>query len=117
MSLLDTYMRDCVMMDKVSVPDGYGGFTSEYQEGAAFKCTIVQNSSMQARIGAQMGVKDVFTVTTKRGVTLQFHDVFKEVETGDIYRVTSDGVKNETPTTASINMRQVNAEKWELPNG
>ena len=68
MSLIDDYMRDCVMMDKVTVPDGYGGFTSQYQDGAAFKCAVTLDNSMQARIGQQQGVTNVYTATTKKSL-------------------------------------------------
>lgn len=117
MSLIDDYMRDCVMMDKVTVPDGYGGFTSEYREGAAFKCALTLDNSMQARIGQQQGVTNVYTATTRKGVVLQFHDVFKDTGTGTIFRVTSDGTDKATPKSATLDMRQVSCERWELPNG
>ena len=116
-SLLDAYMKNCVMMDKVTVPDGVGGFISRYQEGAAFKCAIALDNSMQARIGQQQGVTNVYTISTPKAITLQFHDVIKDTETGKIFRITSDGTDKATPSTATLDMRAVSAEEWSLPNG
>lgn len=117
MSLIDDFLKNCVMMDKVTIPDGYGGFTSSYTEGASFQCAIVLDNSMQARIGVQQGVTNVYTITTKKAIVLQFHDVIKDKDTGKIYRVTSDGSDKATPKSAGLDMRQVSAEEWSLPNG
>ena len=69
---------------------------------------------MQARIGEQAGVTSRYTVTTQKNVTLEYHDVFRRATDGKIFRVTSDGDDKFTPASASLNMRQVTAEEWEL---
>ncbi len=115
MSLLDEAMETCVVLDKVTINDGYGGFKSTYTEGAEFKCAITFDSSMQARIADKQGVSSLYTVTTDREIIFQYHDVFKRRRDGKIFRVTSDGDDKFTPTSAGLNMRQVTAEEWELP--
>lgn len=117
MSLLDERMENCIMMDKTTIADGYGGYLTEWKEGAPFKSAIVLDSSMQARIAEQQGVTALYTVTTTKALNLQYHDVFKRVSDGKIFRVTSDGDDKYTPTSASLNMRQVSAEEWELTDG
>lgn len=117
MSLLDEYKRHCVMMDKKTVPDGYGGFISQYEEGAEFDCVLDLDNSMQARIGMQQGVKNVYTITTPRTIVLEFHDVIKDKATDRVFRITSDGQDKATPPSTSLDMRQVTAEEWSLPNG
>ena len=37
MSLLDAAMEPFVMMDKTTVPDGYGGYYSTWKDGAEFQ--------------------------------------------------------------------------------
>ena len=49
MSLLDEYMENCIMIDKRTVPDGYGGYATEWVEGAPFKSAIVIDSSIEAK--------------------------------------------------------------------
>ena len=114
MSLLSDAMEDCIMLDKKTVEDGYGGYESQYEEGAKFKAAIVLDTSMQARIAEQQGVKALYTITTEKAMNLQYHDVFKRNRDGKIFRVTSDGDDKRTPASATLNMRQVSGEEWVL---
>ena len=117
MSLLDNAMTKCVLMDKSTASDGYGGYTTTWTDGAAFNAAIVYNSGVQALQAQAMGVTSLYTVTTQKAMNLQYHDVFKRISDGKVFRVTSDGDDNLTPPTASLNMRQVTAEEWSLVNG
>lgn len=114
MSLLSEAMEKCIMLDKTTTSDGYGGYIIDWKEGAEFQAAIVLDSSMQARIAEQQGVTALYTITTKKNINLQYHDVFKRVEDGKIFRVTSDGDDKHTPKSASLDMRQVSAEEWNL---
>ncbi len=116
MSLLSEAMEKCTLMDKRTVEDGYGGYTSQYVEGATFDAAIVLDNSMQARIAEKQGVTAVYTITTSKALNLQYHDVFKRSSDNKIFRVTSDGDDKKTPASASLNMRQVSAEEWEIPS-
>lgn len=118
MSLLSDAMEPCVMLEKRSSPDGYGGrvdtwVESEYQ----FDAAITFNTSIEARRAEAEGVTSLYTVTTGRGITLEYHEVFKRIRDGKIFRVTSDGDDSFTPKAAMLDMRQVTAEEWTLPNG
>lgn len=112
--LIESMMVDCVMMDRTTTPDGEGGFTREWVEGAPFKAAIVKNSSLNAKVAEKQGVTEVYTVTTERGITLGLMDVFKRVKDEAIFRVKSNAVDSETPTVATFQFEQVSAEKWEL---
>ena len=117
MSLLDVMMVDCVMLDRTTSPDGYGGIKSVWQEGAPFQSAIAYSTSIETRMAAVQGVSSLYTVTTKKAINLQYHDVFRRLSDGKVFRVTSDGDDNKTPKTATLNMRNVTAEEWSLPNG
>ena len=116
MSLLDENMVNCIMQDKTSASDGYGGTTVTYKDGATFEAAIVLNTSMEARLAEQQGVKSLYTITTKKNVNLQFHDVFIREEDKKVFRVTSDGDDKKTPRGAVLDMRQVTAEEWRIPS-
>ena len=116
MSLLTEQMEECVMLDKTTAPDGYGGYVSKYVEGATFTAAITFDTSMEARAAERQGVTSMYTVTTGKEMALKYHDVFRRSNDGKIFRVTSDGDDKHTPASASLNMRQVTAEEWELPN-
>ena len=113
-SLLSEAMEKCTMIDKRTVDDGYGGFDTTWVDGASFDAAIVLDSSIQARVAEVQGVTGMYTVTTLKTINLQYHDVFRRNSDGKIFRVTSDGDDKKTPTSASLNMRQVNAEEWKL---
>lgn len=117
MSLLDEAMEKCTMIDKTTVPDGYGGFDTLWVDGAEFTAAIVLDTSMQARLAQSQGVKNLYTVTTPKNINLQFHDVFRRERDSKIFRVTSDGDDKHTPASATLNMRQVSAEEFTLTNG
>ena len=117
MSLLSDAMEICVMQDKTTVADGYGGFINTWRDGAEFKAAIVLDNSTEARIAAVQGVTALYTITTGREINLQYHDVFKRKRDGKIFRVTSDGDDKATPASTALNMRQVSGEEWEIPHG
>lgn len=116
MSLLSEAMETCQMLDKTKAPDGYGGYINTWSEGVTFEAAITFDTSMQSRIAEKQGVSSLYTVTTNRAMTLEYHEVFKRLKDGKIFRVTSDGDDKYTPDSASLNMRQVTCEEWELPN-
>lgn len=117
MSLLTEAMEECVILNKQTVEDGYGGYTSVYVEGAGFSAAIVFDTSIEARTAEQEGVTSLYTVTVSRAMMLEYHDVFQRKRDGKIFRVTSDGDDSFTPQSATLDMRQVTAEEWSLPNG
>lgn len=112
--LIDAFMADCVMMDKVSIPDGIGGFTHEWREGAPFQAAIVKDNTLDARIAEKEGVTEVYTVTISKTLPMEFHDVFKRLEDGAIFRATSNVTDSKTPKVASFQFGQVSAERWVL---
>lgn len=116
MKLFETFMEPCVMIDRRTVDDGLGGFEYKWVEGATFSAAIVKDSTLAARVAEKQGVTEVYTVTVRKGVTLQFHDVFKRLSDNATFRVTSNIVDSESPDVATFEIGQVTAERWELPN-
>lgn len=117
MSLMDDFKSTCVMLDKRTASDGEGGFTTTWEDGAKFIAAITLDSSVVAKIAEKQGVTGLYTVTTSRQITLEYHDVFRRSYDEKIFRVTSDGTDKLTPNSARLDMRQVSAEEWTLPHG
>lgn len=115
MSLLTEAMEKCTLLDRTTTPDGYGGYKTEWREGAEFDAAIVLDTSIQARIAEKQGVTALYTITTQKAMNLQYHDVLVRSSDGKIFRVTSDGDDKRTPDSAGLNMRQVSAEEFVLP--
>ena len=115
MSLIDEFKTPCVMLEKKRIPDGEGGFITSWAEGAEFDAAVVFDSSLEARTAEQQGVSSLYTVTTAKNAKLEYHDVFKRISDGKIFRVTSDGDDKQTPERATFQFAQVTAEEWSLP--
>lgn len=114
MSLIDDFMDKCIMLNKVTTADGYGGYITTWVDGAGFDAAITFDTSMQARTADKAGVTSLYTVTTNKALTLEYHDVFRRVRDGKVFRVTSDGDDKFTPASATLDMRQVTAEEWSV---
>lgn len=111
MSLLDESMEQFVIMDKTTVPDGYGGYKTEWKEGAPISAAAVLDTSMEARMADKQGVTALYTITTRKIVNLQYHDIIRRTRDGKLFRVKSDGDDKATPNSARLDMRQVAAEE------
>lgn len=114
MRLIDAFKEPCVIMNKAKVSDGEGGFKVEWLAGAGFDAAIVKDSSLEARIAEREGLTNTYTVTTSPNAALEFHDVFKRVRDGQVFRVTSNGDDVRPPSVATFDFEQVSAEEWEL---
>lgn len=118
MSLLSEAMEECIMLNKTTLPDGYGGRIDAWVESEfSFNAAIVYDTSIEARRAEAEGVTSLYTITTDKSIVLEYHEVFKRVRDGKIFRVTSDGDDRFTPQSAALNMRQVTAEEWRIPSG
>ena len=111
MSLLLDAMEDCTMVDKTTQPDGYGGMKPTWVDGAPFRAATVFDTSIEARRAGKEGVKNLYTVTTSKTITLMHGDVFRRESDGKLFRVTSDGTDKQTPISATLDMRVVTAEE------
>lgn len=112
--LVENFMEDCVMLEKHRVPDGQGGFNTQWNEGTQFMAAIVKDNTLAARVAEKQGVTEVYTVTTAAGVALDFHEVFRRVRDGAVFRATSNALDSRPPDVATFDFEQVSAERWEL---
>ena len=116
MTLLEGMSDSCKIMNHVRQDDPYGGYTDTWTEGASFDATIIKNSTTEAIIAEKQGITEIFTVVTKKSFPLDYHDVFKRVSDGQIFRVTSNAKDSEAPDMSSVKICKVTAEKWVLPD-
>jgi len=115
-NLLENMMDACVMMDKTTVSDGIGGIVSVWVEGAEFAAFVRKESAPEITVAEQTGAKEMFTVVVPMTVSLEYHDVFKRLRDGAIFRLTSNTRDGETSRTAStpVQVARANCERWEL---
>ena len=70
MSLLTEAMDKCVILNKQTVDDGYGGYITQWIEGAEFNAAITFDTSIEARTAEKHGVTSRYTVGTSKVLTL-----------------------------------------------
>lgn len=99
-------------MEKTRTSDGEGGWIQGWTDGPSFKAAIVLDSTIDARIAEVEGVTGVYTVTVDRNVEMDFHDAFRRVSDGQVFRVTK--VNDHTPDVATFQFNQYQAEEWNL---
>lgn len=116
MSLLDDAKDTCVLLDKITTPDGYGGYYQRYVDGATFTAAFEYMSGVEGLTAQAQGVTSLYNIYTGREINLQYHDVLRRLSDGKLFRVTSDGDDKKTPKSAGLNLRMVSAEEWVLPN-
>lgn len=116
MSLIEDWQEKCTILDSKKVPDGEGGWTTGWTDGASFMAAIVLDTSTQAVIAERQGIAKIYRVTTPKNAMLRFHDVFRRDSDGQVFRVTSDGKDVQTPEQSEITpFSQATAEPWNLP--
>lgn len=111
--MMESMAHDCVVLDRRTIPDGEGGYTIGYADGAAFRCYPSLDSSMQARKAEKEGVTSLYTVLILQNVPLQVGDVYKDTTEGAYFRVTSRPDEKHTPATSQLDLKAFAAEKLE----
>lgn len=114
MSLLDSAYEDFTVLNKSVIDDGYGGVTTNWTDGAKIKGAIVFDSSAQMKTAQAAGYTSAYTLTVQKHIDLDFHTVIRRESDGIIFRLTSNSDDKKTPESATLNMRQYNAELWKI---
>lgn len=115
MSLLDDFSRTCVLLEKARTSDGAGGFYVVWKDGVEFKNYQALDTSMEARRAEKEGVTSVYSALVGQAVPIEYGDYFRDTETGETYRVTSNPEDKQAPRTASFPLKYFTAERKALP--
>ena len=73
-----------------------------------------KDNSTEALIAEKQGVSEIYTVVVQKGTVLEYHDVFRRLSDGAVFRVTSNITDNEAPNASTVRIAKVTAERWEL---
>ena len=114
MSLLESAYEDFTIVNKAVMPDGYGGTTTVWTDGATIQGAIVFDSSTQMKVAQASGVTSAYTFTVKKNIELDYHTVIRRESDKSIFRLTSNSDDKKTPAAAGLNMRQYSAEEWRI---
>ena len=114
MSLLDSMMESCVLLNHIREDDPYGGYTDTWTDGASFNAVIIKNNTTEAKVAEKQGITEMFTVIVGKGFQLDYHDVFRRKSDGCIFRITSTVTDSEAPEESTVQIAKVTAERWQL---
>lgn len=113
--LWESELESAVLLVKTFIPDGRGGVIPSYVDGVTIQAAFSFSSSEQMRIAEAQDAIPRYIITTRQNINLQYHDVLRRVRDEKVFRITSDGDDNKSPAVSTLNMRQVEAEEWEIP--
>lgn len=116
LNLLFSMMEECRFLNHIREDDEYGSSSEYWTDGSKFMATITKNSTTEAVIAEREGVTEIFTVVVKTGTNLDYHDVFKRLSDGQIFRVTGKTVDSEAPGASTVKIAKTTAEKWVIPS-
>lgn len=113
---MDAYNDDCILFVKTRTPDGQGGFAPVYVDGITFSASWEYESSPQVLVAEQEGANRIYRIYVDKNLELDFHEAFKRISDGQVFRVTNSGQGRHTPASSFLNKRLIEVEKWTLPH-
>lgn len=113
--LLDAMSHKCVLMEKMRIPDGAGGYITAWKEGAEFINHRNLDTATEALIAEQQGVTALYELLVDKDFPIEYNDAFKDLKTGQTYRVTMPTNEKVTPDFSAMNYKYFRAERWTLP--
>ena len=116
MSLMDEYAVSCVMQTKTWTEDPVGGYKHAWTNGLSFTAAWEYQSAPEVTVAEQQGVKRTYNIYVDKTLALDFHEVFRRTDNGQVYRVINPGTDRHTPTFSRLNKRLLVVEEWELPD-
>lgn len=115
MSLFEDSLEDFIFYNRQLIDDGRGGYSEQYTKGPTIIASAVKDDSLQARRADKEGVKNIYTIATKKALTLKKNDVVQRKRDDKIFQITADSTDMNTPASARLDIRVVSAQEWEFP--
>lgn len=115
MSFFFDLFDDYYLKNKSTKPDGEGGYLTEWENGAVVKMKLDLGGATETRQAQAQSLKTVFTASFPIDTPVTYDSYLECVETGIVYRITSDPKDNKTPDTATFQTCYATAVRTELP--
>lgn len=115
MSYFNEAFDDYWVKEKIRKPDGEGGSFTVWENSMTVKMSLDLGTSSEIRQAQAQKLETVFTAVFPENTPVQYNDYLEDVETGDVFRVTSDPKDNKTPKEARFQSCYATAIRTELP--
>ena len=113
---MEQFKTECVRLVQTTVEDGAGGHRTTWTDSDSFYASIVEKSHTEPENAEKKRSKAFYDVFLQRMENIRYHDVFRRVSDGKIFRVTSNPDDKKTPLSAHMSFAIVTAEEWRLPD-
>lgn len=111
MTLLESRMRPFCILDKTTAPDGMGGTTVIYRDGAPFEAATTMLQSQELEVAYQSGQKRIYAIFFKPTVGLEHNMRVKRVENGRVYRITATPEPCQTAPFSALQLLRTTMEE------
>lgn len=113
--MLDEYTRKYTIVNKIIVPDGIGGVTPQWVDGATIEMAESFDNSVEMKIAQQQGVTAVYSFLVKGDIDLDYHTVLRR-DDGVTFRITSRTADKKTPPRSTLGAVYYEAELFKIPS-
>lgn len=116
MSLMDEYNVECVLLVKTRREDPVGGYVTDWVDGAQFDAAWEYEAAPEITVAEQQGVARTYNIYVDKTLDLDYHEYFRRIDNGQVYRVTNPGTDRKTPSFSRLNKQVIEVEKTVLPH-
>lgn len=115
-TIMKDFQENLVMLDRRTVPDGYGGIKTQWVDGAGFTAVMTQPQSGSAEIADAITESKTYKVVTGTNITLNKDDYLRRVRDGKTFKILNGNADRLAPDDSELQMRVTTAEEVTLPN-
>ena len=115
MSFFYDAFHDFYIKNRSVEDDGEGGTITHWTNGAMVKMALDLGNAEERRVAEARNLQTVFTASFPINTPVNYNDYLESVDTGFVYRITSNPKDNTTPPAATYQCCYANAIRTELP--
>lgn len=115
MGLIDGMLARCVHLSRPETPDGLGGYEGEWVEGEPFDAVLIKVAEAQGSRGERPVLQEKFTAVVSAQEPLHYHDVFRRLSDGAVFRAIGDAADAAAPEASTVKIAKALCERWALP--
>lgn len=94
-------------VEKKKVPDGLGGWTTEYVKGAEFFGVFQRQGTSEQILATQRGLNEAWVLIVNKNIDLNLNDIIEY--NGDRFRIATNELTS--PKVSTIKVNQYQAER------
>lgn len=108
---IQDFFKPLLSLEEQNAFDGMGGFETKYIEKMMFIGGISTDNTSESKIAEKNESTTTLTLTVMKGVEVSYGDLIKDVETGNIYKITSDPNDMIIPKKSKLNIKSCSIER------